>query len=237
MLNFNIRSFFCNQTHLESLLELLETNFKVLFISETWLTQNNFEHAQLANFHSHHTFRTNSRSGGISVFTSDLFKSEKIECLCICSENIETCTVCIYVGTTKLFALGVYRPHSGTIDDFTFELNNILSHEILVNSKIVIGGDMNVNLDNFSSESILNYSATLMSFNFYCVIDKPTRFSNDDCVNNPNRSLIDHIWFNVNVPNISGIIHFDATDHRPCFLHFQLNTVPETSKNLKKNRF
>ena len=128
-----------------------------------------------------HTYRTDSRSGGISIFVKLCFVSNVIDDLCICNENIESCVVRISVDKSIFYAVGIYRPHSGTIEAFTNELERILCDPLIRNGLIIIAGDMNINL-NLTSPPVLNYTATLSSLNFFSLINNNTRFSINDFI-------------------------------------------------------
>ena len=96
---------------------------------------------------------------------------------------------------------------------------------------------MNININDMTSNAVMNYVATLTSLNFYSMINNCTRFSNDDTDLNQRRSAIDHIWINEFLPNISAIIHYDATDHRPCIVHLKYDKNIIGHLDLKKISF
>ena len=237
ILNYNIRSFFKNQTAIESLIDMLNTDLDILFVSETWVNKTNYNSCNIQGFSGSHTYRTEARSGGISVFTRNKHKAEKIDCLSRCNELIESCVVQVVIGKLSVVAVGVYRPHSGTIDAFTAELANILSSPIIRKSFVILAGDMNINMNDTISGSVQNYIAHLTSLNLFSMVNNYTRFSNDDTDLVQHRSAIDHIWINEVVPNISAIIHYDATDHRPCILHMKFDENIIGPADMKKISF
>ena len=154
-----------------------------------------------------------------------------------CNENIESCVVRISIGKLSVVAIGVYRPHSGTVEGFTHELVNILGSPLIKNNFIVLAGDMNINMNDMTSNAVMNYVATLTSLNFFSMINNCTRFSNDDTDLNQCRSAIDHVWINELLPNVSAIIHYDATDHRPCIVHLKYDKNIIGHLDLKKISF
>ena len=171
-----------------------------------------------SKFTSHHTVRTDRQSGGVSIYTGDYLCSRKLENLCYANRDIEICTVEIIIKKEPIYILGVYRPHSGTIESFCEEIGGILQNPLFRNRRCAIAGDFNINLMQENSENS-RFVGTLQSHHFFPVISKPTRFSpNDNC----QPSLLDQIWFNsLNIFN-SGIISYDITDHCPTFLQFSL---------------
>ena len=76
----------------------------------------NEDYATLEGYGSFHTIRTGARSGGGSVFYKEKYKTKFVTNLTVCNLNIESCFVCIYIGSVTLTIVGIYRPHSGTIE-------------------------------------------------------------------------------------------------------------------------
>ena len=237
ILNYNVRSFFNNLTHIESLMELMQDCFNFIVFSETWLNPLNFESCSLKNYSGYHTYRTDCRSGGVSVFVRQEYSSELVESLCFCNHNIESCVVRVNVGNARIFVVGVYRPHCGTIDAFTDELESIVCSPIVRNSLIFIAGDMNVNMNDSSSNSVQNYVSTLNSLNYFSLINNDTRFSNNDTDLSQCRSAIDHTWVNELMPFESAIIRFDETDHRPCISHLNYDAFTNIYQSFKTIEF
>ena len=144
---------------------------------------------------------------------------EKITALSYCNENIESCVALIKGGLESLIIVGLYRPPSGSIEDFINMLENILMSPLLRNKMIIITGDINLNLTDFENNLVNSYVSCLSSYQFFPLISKPTRFAPN---NNPNidPSTLDHIWINNFVPVISGIIDSNDSDHCPTFIKF-----------------
>ena len=61
--------------------------------------------------------------GGITYFTKDELVAKKIDSMSICNELIETCKVQVDLDEGYKFIIGIYRPHSGTILEFTEQLD------------------------------------------------------------------------------------------------------------------
>ena len=236
LLNYNICSFFAHQSHFECLLDMFPDCFDILTLSETWLYPFNFQACHLKNYTGYHTYRTESRSGGISVFVNQIYKSSMVESLSLCNENIESCVVRISKNDVIISCIGIYRPHSGTIEAFTDELERILCSSLIQNGLVFVSGDMNINM-NFSSNMVLNYVATLTSLNYFSLINNNTRFSNNDTNSNQSRSAIDHVWINEFLSCDSVIIEYGLTDHRPCIVHLNYNRIVNTQPPLKTIEF
>ena len=232
LLNFNIRSFYANIDAFKVFISSLIVSPQILILTETWLTKDNVEFCSIEGYNPHHTIRSVGRSGGVSVFTADHLNTKYVSELSISNETIESCTISIKSENYELFILAIYRPHSGTIDNFNDTLLSILNSPILVNKKVILTGDLNINLIS-TTENVQNYITNLQSLHYTSLITKPTRFTTTD--NSFNPSIIDHIWTNITTTVNSGIIWSDITDHCPCFTF--LNTESQISHGTKKIYF
>ena len=134
----NIRSFYKNFCDLETLLETFYSKPDIIVISETWLTDEKLRGAYIDGYEGVHSIRCGGRSGGISIFYKIGLNVSKCDLFCLNNDTIEMCTIKIISSDTILFLIGIYRPHSGTIENFTNCLETILNDGILLNSKICI---------------------------------------------------------------------------------------------------
>ena len=190
-----------------------------LFFSETWLDLN--EPIHIPGYVGHHTVRQ-GRSGGVSLFVKQSLSSEKIEQFSYANENIEICTVKISSSSSNIILCGIYRPHSGTIENFTISLESILEHNIFGNSTCIIGGDYNINM--FSEcEHVDRFIDMMRSHHYIQTITDITHPGSDLSAS----SLIDHIWINQLTSYHSGIIRSGITDHYTTFIQ-----IPFTSKKI-----
>ena len=225
VLNYNIRSF---QKNSDAFVPVIDKSLpSVLTLSETWFTDD-FQ-AEIPNYNSYHSIRSFRNSGGISIYTHNSYNSKKIPELCYISENIEICTVEVKLGNDSMYVIGIYRPHSGTVDGFIHEIETVLCSPIISNRRCCLSGDFNINLI-LENSNTNRFIECLHSYHFYPVITKPTRFPpNNLCP----PSLLDHIWYNSLNINFSGILSYDLTDHCPTFL--QLPFLNSNSNKEKSN--
>ena len=148
------------------------------------------------------------------------------------NETIEITAVEVSSNSDSVVILGIYRPHSDTIRNFTSCLTGLLSSNLIQNKLCVLIGDFNANL--FSTEPPINeFCNTLHSYHYIPVISKPTHFSPNS---NVGPSLIDHIWINKVIDYNCGVIESDLTDHCPIFINLPLTSFKRT-KRLKKITF
>ena len=86
------------------------------------------------------------QSGGKNVFTKDEIGAKKVYSMNICNELIKTCTVQVDLNEGYIIIIGIYRPHSGAILEFTEQLDGMCDLPIVQNSKFVIlAGHFNIN--------------------------------------------------------------------------------------------
>ena len=225
ILNYNIRSFGKN---MDCFLPIIDNNRpQALVLSETWLKQS--DTANIQDYAAYHTIRRGRRSGGVSVFVQNSFDSTDLPQFCYANSDIEICVVRMKVGNDDIFIIGIYRPHSGTIEGFTGELESVLRDPALKNQQCIIAGDFNVNLA-LSTPETTRFITCLQSILFLPVITKPTRFSPD---NSSVPSILDQIWCNfLNVYN-SGIVCYDVTDHCPTFVQIPTASFRANNETVK----
>ena len=135
------------------------------------------------------------------------------------NQTIEICTVEIKLNASIFILIGIYRPHSDTVQNFTSCLNDFLNTPEFSNRTIIIFGDINICLLR-GDPSNIEFSNMLYSNHFMPLITQPTRFSP---ISTEIPSLLDHIWINNFVSHECGIVDLDLTDHLPTFVNFFSN--------------
>ena len=214
-LNYNIRSFNAN---FDSFICIFEENNipDIIVLTETWFNSNTVQ--DIVNYNAYHTVRETARSGGVSIFVKDTYQVNLIPELCICNDAIEICGVQLYISGTAMIILGIYRPHSNSIDSFIIALNEVLHNTLANNKNVILLGDFNINLLH-NIPPIDNFINNLNSYYFIPIITKPTRFPKQG-----NPSLLDQIWINKLTNYHSGVVLCDITDHCPTFLRIPIIT-------------
>ena len=131
--NYDLLSSVFYDSNMPSVLCLTETRFSLA-------TLNN-----LPGYDSFHTIRdSNTPAGGISLFINERLKARKIESMSYCNSTIEICTTEFKFGNQHVVILGIYRPHSDTIDNFNTLFSDILSSRLLRNKFCIVMGDLNI---------------------------------------------------------------------------------------------
>lgn len=219
----NIRTF----SNINSLLSCFQSAKmpSIFCLSETRFSADRTE--DIDGYLSFHTTRNSiTPAGGISLYVELGICALKIDELSFCNNTIEICSIEVSVDNRNIIILGVYRPHSDTIENFNSTFADILSKSYLRNKLCIILGDFNICLlkDSFH---IRDFSNLLFSHHFVPCIDKPTHFSP---VEGEQPSLIDHIWINKLELFDFGILRIDVSDHLPTFLNINLKTVKRSDK-------
>ena len=88
----------------------------------------------IEGYASFHSVRSGRRSGGVSVYVKKSFNSQIISQFTYVNETIEICSVKIEFSKFKLFTIAIYRPHSGSKEEFVSTLESILNSPFLRNS-------------------------------------------------------------------------------------------------------
>ena len=114
IINYNIRSFHENFKKFSCGFNSQELPH-VLCLTETWFNSDDI--SNIPNYTGHHVIR-GSRSGGISLFVDNKFKSKMIQEFSYANLTIEVCIIEVSVNNSLFIFIGVYRPHSDTITNF-----------------------------------------------------------------------------------------------------------------------
>lgn len=239
-LSLNIHSLPGKFTELLAHLDSIKTEFKFIFITETYLNESTENLYNIPGYKSVSLSRSNRTGGGIKLY----YKEELM--LQICGEFTSNTGACerLIVSSTipgigNIFICGVYRPPHSSVSDFCCELEQVLTW--FGDKKAVILGDFNINLRGRLSPSVSRYENLLRQFNYVNEINLLTYHSP---ITKTDKSCLDHIWHNLNLNRRSFILRPPLSDHYPTCLVFTRDTddVPKTlrfrdfSEN-KKNSF
>ena len=134
----NIRSF---EKNMDSFLANFENSSKlpsIIVTSETWLKTNSV--GSLPGYAAYHVVREGRRSGGVSIFVQDKIKSRQIPNISIVDISIELCCVEVILDETPYIIFGVYRPHSGNIENFSDSLCTAISDPVIGSRPVIVLG-------------------------------------------------------------------------------------------------
>lgn len=193
----NIRSYYKNGDELIATLSQLDNAVDILALSETWFSED--YHTGVNGYSSFHSYRTNKRGGGISLFVKNCYNASIIPEFTYVSDIIELCTVKVDIKEYELYVIGVYRPpNKSNVDLVTEKIKDVLDG-FDRNKNIVLIGDFNIDLL-YGTESETEFFNMCLLSSFFPLINKGTR------LNNNSSTCIDNIFYNQTVDYHSGII-------------------------------
>ena len=151
-MTYNVRSFHAN---IDSFLSIFDDVSlpDILVLTETWFAPDTS--CDIPWFCSYHTYRIVGRSEGVLIFVTNNLFSYMFPDLCISDINIEVCTITVRVSNSSFIILGIYRPHSGTIENFIASLN----YQEVSNKPILLLEDLNIIIlnGNLQAEICMNH--------------------------------------------------------------------------------
>ena len=219
ILHINSRSLPRNFDEMLTLLNSFSTYPDILGITKTWLSNINKDHYHISGYHSYHLTRSLRPHGGVTLFVSNKLQSDQLTNFTIINDDIEINTVKITSNNFNFIVRAIYRPNSKHIgvDEFTNTLTSLLYKDHLRKNKVIIIGDLNINLlEHTSHTPTNNFLSSLQSIIFFPHISRPTRFPDNENLSEP--SLLDHVYTNFNCKFSSGILHYPISDHLPIFM-------------------
>ena len=218
--HLNIRSMKSNLSNFENYLQLLQNEFTVIGITETWLNNTTCQLYKMDNYNMIDNHRDDKMGGGVAIFLKNDIAYKQRTDLIVFNDCCESTFVEVnksVFGFKKNVNFGVlYRPPNTDIHCFTDVLKDICEKIRYENKPCYLMGDYNINLLNVESHSpTADFNDTMFSYGFIPLITRPTR------VTQSSATLIDNIFTNqlVDLHNESmqGILITDISDHYPIF--------------------
>ena len=201
----------------------------ILVISETWFMEGSIKN--IPNYKGYHVTRPGGRGGGISIYVRDNLESVAIDLASFQTNTIEINTVKLKIRNQDIHIIGIYRPHSDSISNFTATLRQILETPPFSSMKVILTGDLNINLLNIQNDSISDFIDVMQSSHYLPVINKPTRFPPNHSDIEP--TCLDHYWLNFLSGFLSGIITTDITDHCAIFMLIPIDIDKNLNDKIK----
>ena len=234
----NIRSLQFKFGDLKTYLAIMNVSFTFIVITEVWL-----DDASVAGFHidgykSKHCLR-NNHGGGLLVFYRDFLQVEVVDGysgIFDCHESL--LLNCFLKNYGRLYLWAFYRPPQMSISSFCDYLELNLSR--LVNKRVIMTGDLNINLLNILSPAASRFTNIMASFNFKHCINGATYFSP---TSRTPTSLLDHFWHNMNINYKSFIVYPPIADHMGIVLFLDVKIQDKFNiwfrnfSHLNKNNF
>ena len=121
----NILSFNRNFDSFSALLQQLECEIDIIILTETWIS---FAHYREINgYIGHHSFRSDRRGGGCSVYVRNELRSFLLPDFTISNVDIESVGVFVKGTKFELLVVGIYRPPHCSLIEFNIKLNEFLN--------------------------------------------------------------------------------------------------------------
>lgn len=235
----NVRSATKNGNYLSNMLCSMNTQFDVVAITETWLTEQNHEIVGFPTYSHIYKCRetinekgTTKIGGGVSLLVRSNLKFRELTEFTKSDTTIECIFVEIEMTGRNVIVGCIYRPPGNNLKNFNEVISDTLGKLNKINSYVYLLGDYNINLLNVGSHSLTNEFIDIMfSSSFIPLINRPTRITDDTA------TIIDNIFTNChNTDHIAGIIPKDVSDHFPIFVLVCNQSKPQTAKIDKYRR-
>lgn len=217
-----------NFDHFSTALHAMNYPFSVIGIAETNTDPQNKELYKIPNYTScyQNTIGNKRKGTGVALYVNDIFNFTKINEASKCSPNLESIFVKITNAEKPITVGAIYRPPSGHIEEFTNELQVILS--ILKSKDVYILGDLNLNLHNLQDQPTQNCEEMIISEGFFPSISVATHEKpscQKTCIDNTlcksSKDLI-----------VTGCIPNHVSHHHPIFTISSI-TNPHLDKDKK----
>ena len=195
----------------------LENCFSVIGITESWLTEFEYNQFGLSSYqYIGGKGRENRKGGGVGLYINNIYSfvirnDLNLEVDDTVAESLFV-EIIIPKGVNKIIGV-IYRPPSGNIGIFNNALDQFLNKINKLHKNIIICGDFN--LDNLLYNNNLQTTSFLdkmFGSGFGISISYPTRITETSA------TLLDQIFYNnFNQEVISGNICVNISDHLPTF--------------------
>lgn len=216
-LHLNIRSLRSKTDDFYNYLKILNFDFSIIALTETWLKDDADEIPQVPEYKTISLNRKNKDGGGVCLFVKTNFKFKIRTDLNEMQSNSDT-TEMLFIEIIRpqmsnIIVGVIYRPPENNYNEFEQSLNNLLYHIDKEKKTCYLLGDFNLDLLKYENSEFSNrFFNQLSSSDFLPLITKPTRITSHTA------TLIDNIFCNhVQQNQISGILFNDLSDHLPIF--------------------
>ena len=230
-IHFNARSLPKNHDSIVNLLKLLQFDFDVICLSETWLKDSG-EMYSIPNYSFVNKNRRLRAGGGVGIYINNNVHYISRSDVSISDTLGDSVFIEIPIEGKKNVVLGViYKPPDTNCAQFIEAFDNVISTLVLENKSIYIMGDFNLDLLKYSENNNIKQFFNVMCSNMCLpIISRPTRITRSSA------TLLDNIITNqMERPMHRGIIYSDVSDHLPIFQISNLNPTSDRLLHAKSN--
>ena len=218
LFHLNIHSLNKNCSELYSFLQLIDTSFDIIVLSEIW--SYNIDHYRnlFADYTFYYDLCQTSCVGGVGIYVKNRLVHKQLDALKISGTDeckVENVWLEVSTAHQKFIVGGVYRHPGQCVDKFASLFEGVLESVKKTKLPCLIAGDFNIDLMKYGIHTATNnYVDNLLLQNFFPTIFMPTRLD----VNTA--TVIDHIYYSPGSKSSSNYIHSgnfwcDVTDHLP----------------------
>ena len=217
--HINIRSIKANLGDFDNYMRMLNLDFSIIGVTETWLNDINYDLYGLDGYELIERHRANKMGGGIGLFVRNGVSYKSRADLTTFEYYCESLFIEIdksVFGSGRNILIGViYRPPNTDIKLFIDHMKEVLEYVQTENKVLYLVGDYNINLLNVDSHNLTaDFNDTIYSYGLIPLITRPTR------VTETSATLIDNIFTNKNISygkSMYGILVSDISDHYSIF--------------------
>jgi len=195
-------------------------HFDIYGFTESWFKS--IEDANLISiedYNSENCIRENRRGGGASLFIHPKYNYVKRDDLELNCNDCDSVFVELPIERSNIIVGVIYKPQSVDFTSFITELERTIAVANNENKRCYIMGDFNLDLlKHDTSTDIATFINLFYSYNYFPLIDRPTRIAYNEKKGTFSATILDIIFTNDILKNIqSGVITTDLSDHFPMF--------------------
>ena len=143
--HLNIRSLYANHRALCQYLQLLSLKFEVIVLSEIWSYNIQFYHNILPDYKFHYALPNDTYVGGVGMYMKSKYLQTVVKDYAINSSDTsrdENLWIQIINGKTKYIIGGVYRHPSGSLSEFSNNLEVTMCKVSKCNLPCIMAGNI-----------------------------------------------------------------------------------------------
>lgn len=200
---------------------ILDNNYSVVAISESWLSSNISDNVVKINNYSFVRQDRVGRGGGVGLYVHNDF-----DCVILfteCVDSIEHLWVKLKNHNETIIVGVIYRPPKGNFNEFISKFEDILIECYSQYDKLLCLGDFNINMLNLESNYVNRLCNIFETFGLNQLINEPTRVSHNTA------NLIDLILYNSDNVADFGVEDINISDHLLIYCRINLD-VKSTKK-------
>lgn len=189
---------------------VLESDFDIFTISETWLNSDISNDALKIDRYNLVRKDRKGRGGGVCMFIKNIFKYNVIKT----NDSIEQLWLSVSLKKLKLAIAVVYRSPSLSYKTFTDEFEQSCTYCLSICDHLLCLGDMNIDMSRRNNLDSIYFNNLLETLDLHQTIEVPTRLADNTT------TLIDLIiTSDKNLVTQSGTYTLNLSDHELIFCY------------------